>query len=200
MTYSLLKLLHILGAVLMSSGLIGVWLAELRSRQVTDLASYAESIRYTRVFYDALTLPGALLILASGGAMVALFYGGNLLQLPWLMGMILLFLFEFIEGNTVTRLSFRKLSKLTDEAIDQGQFTPQLLEQQQKSLPAFTHFLDLPLVTLLIMLGVLRPQTWDLFIAGTLTAMFVAGSLTYLVPQMFKTRKPAFSNTASLPH
>ncbi len=32
MDYSILKYLHVLGAVLMGAGLVGVWLADLRSR------------------------------------------------------------------------------------------------------------------------------------------------------------------------
>lgn len=39
MTYALLKLAHILSAILIGAGLIGVWVSELRSRQVRDLAA-----------------------------------------------------------------------------------------------------------------------------------------------------------------
>ncbi len=37
MTYSLLKLTHLIGLALMSAGLIGVFVSDLRSRQLQDL-------------------------------------------------------------------------------------------------------------------------------------------------------------------
>jgi hypothetical protein len=114
-TYELLRLGHVIGVVLMGAGLIGVFLADLRSRQLADdLALFAEAIRNIAVFYDGLVVPGALLLLASGAWMIVEFYGGwEFLQVPWLVGMVGLFAFEFIEGNTVTRLYFMRMRRLT---------------------------------------------------------------------------------------
>ena len=101
--FLLLRYAHILGAILMGAGLLGVWLADLRSRQVQDLSLYAECARFVALFYDGLVVPGALLLLASGGILIALYYDGlGFLDHPWLVGMVGLFLFEFIEGNTLT--------------------------------------------------------------------------------------------------
>ena len=58
--YGLLRLFHILGAVLMGAGLIGVWMADLRSRQLRELAPFAEAVRNIAVFYDGFVVPGAL--------------------------------------------------------------------------------------------------------------------------------------------
>lgn len=66
MEYLILKYLHILGAVLMGAGLVGVWLADLRSRQHSDLIRFSEAIRYIAVFYDGVVVPGALILLFSG--------------------------------------------------------------------------------------------------------------------------------------
>lgn len=186
MTYILLKLLHLLGAVLMSSGLIGVWIADVRSKQVNNVSALAEAARFIRVFYDGLTVPGALLLLISGSALIALYYGVGFLEHPWLVGMVILFIFEFIEGNTVTRLAFMKLNKEANKSLSTGQFTSELKKLQKRNLTNFTHYLDLPLVLLIIMLGVLRPYTWDLFIAGLLVSVFIAGALTFLLPTLFK--------------
>ncbi len=41
MDYGLLKFFHILGAVLMGGGLIGVWMSDLRSRQLHELKSFS---------------------------------------------------------------------------------------------------------------------------------------------------------------
>ena len=85
MEYSLPKFFHILGAVLIGGGLIGVWMSDLRSRQLHELAAFSEAVRNIAVFYDGLVVPGALLLLISGTWMIVQFYGGwNFLQIPWL--------------------------------------------------------------------------------------------------------------------
>jgi uncharacterized membrane protein len=125
--YLLLKYVHILGAVLMGAGLVGVWLADLRSRQHRDLIRFSEAIRYVAVFYDGVVVSGALILLASGTWFTIKYYGGwSFVEVPWLAGMILLFAFEFIEGNTITRMYFMKLRRLTKAALDVGKVTPAL--------------------------------------------------------------------------
>lgn len=105
MTYSLLRFIHLLGLTLIGAGLIGVWYADLRSRQVRDLLLIAEGVRTIAVLYDGLVVPGALLLLGSGTWLIVTTYGGwAFLGMPWLAGMVALFAFEFVEGNTVTRL------------------------------------------------------------------------------------------------
>ena len=115
MEYSLLKFFHIIGAVLIGSGLIGVWMADLRSRHLHELKPFSEAVRNIAVSYDGLVVPGALLLLTSGTWTIVKFYGGwNFLQFPWLAGMVGLFVFEFIEGNTIARLYFVRLPRLTE--------------------------------------------------------------------------------------
>jgi Predicted integral membrane protein (DUF2269) len=107
---------HLLGLTLMGAGLIGVWYADLRSRQVRDLdlPLFGELVRQIAVFYDGLVVPGALLLLGSGTWLTITVYGGwAFLRQPWLAGMVALFAFEFIEGNTITRLYFMRLRRLT---------------------------------------------------------------------------------------
>lgn len=186
MTYNLLKFGHILGAILMGAGLVGVWMADLRSRQLRDLRQFAEAVRNIAVFYDGLVVPGALILLASGSWMIAEFYGGlTFLNVPWLAGMVLLFLAEFIEGNTVTRLYFMRLRRMTRRALEEGNFTRELEEERGMLVPSFTHFLDLPALTLIIALGALKPETWTLFATGSAIAVAVASVLTYWVPRLY---------------
>ena len=52
MTYAVLKLAHVVGAIVIGAGLIGVWVCDLRSRQVRDLPAFAEAVRTIAVFYD----------------------------------------------------------------------------------------------------------------------------------------------------
>jgi hypothetical protein len=109
------------GAVLMGGGLIGVWMADLRSRQLRELTPFSEAIRNIAVFYDGLVVPGALLLLVSGTWLIVQFHDGwNFLWTPWLAGMVGLFAFEFIEGNTVTRLYFMRMRRLMRTALRRG--------------------------------------------------------------------------------
>jgi hypothetical protein len=135
----------------MGAGLIGVWYADLRSRQVRDLELFAESVRQVAVFYDGLVVPGGLLLLGSGTWLIVTVYGGwAFLGMPWLAGMVALFAFEFIEGNTITRLYFMRLRRLTTAALAQGASTPELERARQEHLPTFTHYLDLPILFLIV--------------------------------------------------
>jgi hypothetical protein len=52
--------------------------------------------------------------------------------------MVILFAFEFIEGNTITRLYFMRLRRLTREAVQQGKVTAELAEARRHRLPTFT--------------------------------------------------------------
>lgn len=187
MTYLLLKFAHVLGAVLIGGGLIAVWYSDLRSRQLRRLPEFAEAVRNIAVFYDGVVVPGAILLLVSGAWLIVRFYGGwGFVKVPWLAGMVLLFAFELIEGNTVTRLYFMRLRRLTREAQEKaGGFTPGLQRARGESVPTFTHFLDLPILFLIVALGTLRPADWVLFAAGSTAAVIIAGLLTFYIPRLY---------------
>ena len=170
----------------MGAGLVGVFFADLRSRQLRDLPVFAEAVRAIAVFYDGLVVPGALLLFASGAWLIASVYGGwGFWEIPWLVGMVVLFLFEFIEGNTVTRLYFMRLRRLTKEALRNGSVTPQLERARSEVVPTFTHFLDLPLLLVIVSLGTMRPNTWTLFVVGVTLALVMASTLTVVLPRMY---------------
>lgn len=191
MTYAVLKLAHIIGSILIGAGLIGVWLCDMRSRQSRELVRVAEAVRNIAVFYDGVVVPGALVLLASGAWMIVEFFGGwNFVGVPWLAGMVFLFAFEFVEGNTLTRLYFMRLRRLTQEALSVGGFTPQLEKARAENVPTFTHFLDLPMLFLIVSLGALRPETWTLFIVGSLVALAAATALTIVVPRLYPWSEP----------
>lgn len=186
MDYSLLKLAHILGLTLIAGGLIGVFMSDLRSRQLRELHSFAEAVRSIAVFYDGLVVPGALLLLASGTWLVVTYYGGwGFIKIPWLAGMVLLFAFEFIEGNTVTRLYFMRLRRITGQALEQGRFTPELEQARGENIPTFTHFLDLPILFVIVTLGTVKPDNWTTFIVGSALAILVATILAIAIPRLY---------------
>jgi uncharacterized membrane protein len=186
MTYTLLKFAHVLGAILMGGGLIAVWLSDLRSRQLHELPRFAEAVRNIAVFYDGVVVPGAILLLVSGTWLNIEFFGGwGFIKVPWLAGMVILFAFEFIEGNTITRLYFMRLRKLTNEAQGVGGFTPHLERARAESVATFTHFLDLPILFLIVALGVIKPATWAPFLAGLVASITIAIALTIYIPRLY---------------
>jgi hypothetical protein len=186
MIYPLLRFAHLLGLTLMGAGLIGVWYADLRSRQVRDLPLLAEALRTIAVLYDGLVVPGALLLLGSGIWLIVTRYGGwAFLGMPWLAGMVALFAFEFVEGNTVTRLYFMRLRRLSREALALGAMTPALAAARREHVPTFTHFLDIPILFVIVALGAARPTTWTLFMVATVLAVLAAAVLTIVVPRLY---------------
>ncbi|HET9715178.1 MAG TPA: DUF2269 family protein [Pseudolabrys sp.] len=115
--YTLLRFAHLIGLMLISAGLIGVFVTDMRSRQAREKL-FAQAATFIAVFYDNLVVPGALLLLASGIWLIVSYYAGwQFLNVPWLVGMVVLFAFEFIEGNTITRLYFMRLRRLARAAI-----------------------------------------------------------------------------------
>lgn len=196
MTLELLRLLHFIGMSLLAAGLIGVFISDLRSRQVVELAPFAEAVRNIAVFYDGVVVPGAVLLLFSGTWLIIEFHGGwAFLQTPWLAGMVVLFAFEAIEGNTVTRIYFTRLQRLTREAQEKGAVTPELYAaREQARVPTFTHFLDIPLLLVIISLGAVRPETWTQAFAGIGISLVVAALLTVFLPRLYPW-KPEVSET-----
>jgi uncharacterized membrane protein len=184
--FQLLRFAHLIGLMLMSAGLIGVFVADMRSRQARDVKLFAQAVTFIAVFYDGLVVPGALLLLASGIWLVIVYYGGfAFLNVPWLVGMVLLFVLEFIEGNTITRLYFMRLRRLARAAVVAGQVTPELARARAEQLASFTHFLDIPILLVIVSLGALRPGDWTQFAIGVVLAVVAASLLNYFVPRLY---------------
>lgn len=187
MSHTLLRFFHILGLVLIGGGLIGVWLSDLRSRQLREPVLFAEAARNIAIFYDGFVVPGALLLLFSGAWMTWVFYGGwDFINVPWLAGMIILFAFEFVEGNTITRLYFMRIRRIARDAVAAGHFTQALEAERKRLVPTFTHFLDLPILVLIIALGVMKPPLWDFFVIGLMAAVGAAVLLTYAMRRLYR--------------
>jgi hypothetical protein len=172
--------------MLIGAGLIGVWISDLRSRKVDNLVRFAEAVRNIAVFYDGVVVPGAVVLFISGAWMTWEFWGGwGFIEHPWLAGMVILFVFEFVEGNTITRLYFMRLRRLTDEALTQGSTTPELKRARQEQVPTFTHFLDIPMLMVIVSLGAFRPYTWTQFTVGIMCALGLAAAFTIWIPRLY---------------
>ena len=184
--FLLLRFAHLIGLMLMSAGLIGVFVSDMRSRQVRDVKLFAQAITFIAIFYDGLVVPGALLLLASGTWLIVSYYGGwEFLEVPWLTGMVILFALEFIEGNTITRLYFMRLRRLAKAALAEERVTPALGGARAEQLASFTHFLDIPLLLVIVSLGALRPSDWTQFVISTVIAVAAASLLNYFIPRLY---------------
>ena len=182
--FLLLRFAHLVGLMLMSAGLIGVFVADMRSRQIHDVKLFAQAVTFIAVFYDGLVVPGALLLLAGGTWLIVSYYGGwAFLNVPWLA--VLLFALEFIEGNTITRLYFMRLRRLARLAVTEGRVTPELARARAEQLASFTHFLDIPILLVIVSLGALRPSNWTQFVIGMVIAVTAASLLNYFIPRLY---------------
>ncbi len=182
--YALFRFGHITGFVLLGGGLLAIFLSELRAYRTDDLSAFAEAARYTASFYDGYVIPGALLVALSGIALVFRL-GLGFFEEPWLVAMWGLFLFEFVEGNTVTRAQFRRTLRRSREALARGgPLTDEIREQARGLVNRVTHFLDLPLFLVIIFAGAVRPDSWATMLVAVLLAVIAAASLTIAVPRL----------------
>ncbi len=182
-TYLLLRFAHILGFILLGGGLLAVFISELRAYRTTDVAVFAEAAWYTAVFYDALVLPGALIVGVSG-LLLIFELGMSFFEAPWLVGMWALFLFEFVEGNTVTRIQFRRTLRQSLLARERGELSEAARGQARTLIGRVAHFLDIPLFLVIVYCGAMRPESWGMVITAVLVALIAAALLTLAVPRL----------------
>jgi hypothetical protein len=78
-----------------------------------------------------------------------------------------------------------RLRRLAHDALRRGVCTPELAAARGATTPTFTHFLDLPILMVIVALGVLRPADWTLFAVGSAAAVAVAAVLTVLLPRLY---------------
>jgi len=181
--YPLLRLMHVAGFILLGGGLLAVFVSEWRGYGARDPAAFAEAARYTALLYDALALPGALLIGVSGFFLVGQL-GLGWFDPPWLAGMWGLFLFEFIEGNTVTRFQFRRTLRLSRPFAEGTPLTEDRRREARTRLGQVAHFLDLPLFSAIVWCGVIRPERWSAVAVAIALAVSAAALLTVAVPRL----------------
>ena len=182
--YTVLKFGHIVGFILLGGGLLAVFISELQAYRTTDMKVFAEASRYTAIFYDSLVISGALLVGVSGLFLI-LELGLGFFEEPWVVGMWGLFLFEFIEGNTVTRTQFRKTLRRSREALARGgPLTDDIRDEARSLLNQIVHFLDIPLFTVIVYCGTVRPDNWSHVLVAIMLALIVAFVLIVAVPRL----------------
>ena len=186
--YLLLRLLHFAGFIFIGGGLLAVFVSELRAYLTTETKSFVEAAQYTAIFYDGLVLPGAVMILISGPLLIHQL-GVGYFAAPWIVGMWALFAFEFIEGNTITRIQFQRTLRLSKLLPQDQPLTKERREGVRSFLGQFAHFLDIPLFFAIVYCGVARPDDWKEVIAAIAGALAAATVLTLCVPRIFCARR-----------
>jgi hypothetical protein len=181
--YTLLRFFHFTGFIFLGGGLLAVFVSEWRGYGATRPAVLAESAFYTAILYDFMAVPGALMMLITGPLLIwKLGYG--YFDTPWLTGMWGLFLFEFIEGNTLTRVQFRRTLRVSRSLPEDRPLTEEARREARTAIGRLAHFLDLPLFAVIIYFGVARPDSW-LEVGGSIgVAVAAALALMVFVPRL----------------
>ncbi len=181
-SYQVLRYLHIMGFIFLGGGLLGVFVSEWRGYSATRTVAFAEASLYTATLYDFLVLPGALTMMATGPLLIYKL-GLGYFDAPWLVGMWGLFLFEFIEGNTVTRIQFRRTLRITRALPEDEPLTEEKRNGARSLAGQFAHFLDLPLFSVIVYCGVFRPDRWLQVGSAIGIAIAAALALAVIVPR-----------------
>lgn len=188
--YTLLKFGHIVGFILLGGGLLAVFISELQAYRTSDLKVFTEAARYTAIFYDSFVIAGALLVGISGFFLI-LELGLGFFEAPWIVGMWGLFLFEFVEGNTVTRIQFRRTLRRSRAALAAGDpLSDELRNEARSLLNKVVHFLDVPLFTVIVYCGTVRPDSWSHVLAAVVLGLLVAIVLMIVVPRLARQDTP----------
>ncbi len=194
--HQLLRFLHFAGFIFLGGGLLAVFVSEWRAYSAKRPVIFAEAASYTAILYDFLVLPGALAILVSGPLLFRQL-GLGYFDAPWLVGMWGLFMYEFIEGNTVTRVQFRRTLRLSRALAEDEPLTEEKRSHARTLIGQLAHFLDIPLFLVIVYCGVVRPDKWWQIVAAIGIATATALALTFIVPRLARTRGAALARDTS---
>jgi hypothetical protein len=185
--YVLLRFFHFTGFIFLGGGLLAVFVSEWRGYGATRPVVFAEAAFYTAILYDFMAVPGALMMLITGPLLIWKL-GYNYFDTPWLTGMWGLFLFEFIEGGTLTRSQFRRTLRISRSWPEDRPLTEEVRSDARTFAGRLAHFLDLPLFSVIIYCGVARPGSW-LEVGGAIgIAIAAALGLMSVVPRLAESR------------
>ena len=181
--YQLLRFFHVIGFICLGGGLLAVFVSEWRGYGATRPVVFAEAAFYTAIFYDFVILPGAFLMLTTGPLLIWKL-GLSDFNNPWLTGMWGLFLFEFIEGNSVTRVQFRRTLKISRSLAEDEPLTDEIRGRARTFIGRLAHFLDVPLFSVIVYCGVVRPDSW--LDVGSAIGIAIAAALVLMsvVPRL----------------
>jgi hypothetical protein len=102
-----------------------------------------------------------------------------------------LFLFEFIEGNTVTTVQFRRTLRLSRALPEDEPLTGEKRAHARSLTGQIAHFLDIPLFSVIVYCAVARPNSWALVAGAIAAAMAAALVLMFTVPRLARSAAAA---------
>ncbi len=129
--YTLMKFIHVFGAVLFVGNIITAALWKTRADKTGDLATIAFAQRTVVTADLAFTTPGAVLILISGFAMVFR-RPWPLHGLPWLEGGITLFFISVLIWLVVLVPTQRRLVAVSEAGRRAGRFDPEFSQLSRR--------------------------------------------------------------------
>ena len=99
--------------------------------------------------------------------------------------MVILFSFEFIEGKPYRHTALFHAPAPADVRGTQGRpVHAGTRKGAAEQVPTFTHFLDLPMLFLIVALGAIRPETWTC-LSGLVVSVLLAAVLTFYIPRLY---------------
>ena len=181
--YLLLRFFHHIGYILVGGGLAAVFISEWRGYSATRTVAFSEAAYYTAILYDYVVVPGALTQVITGPLLIWTL-GYNYFETPWLTAMWGLFVFEFIEGNTLTRVQFRRTLNVSRSLAENEPLTDEMRGRARTFIGRLTHFLDVPLFTVIVYCGVARPESWLAVLSAIGAGISAALVLMAVVPPL----------------
>ncbi|MGZ8994978.1 MAG: hypothetical protein ACXW3P_00540 [Rhodospirillales bacterium] len=92
---------------------------------------------------------------------------------------------------------------MTRRAVEEQRVTPELARARGERLASFTHFLDIPILLVIVSLAGLRPDTWTQFVIASAVAVAAAMVLNSIIPRLYpwsgeEPRSPSNGGTGAL--
>ncbi len=182
-TYTLLKLTHIVGFIMLGSGVFAIFLSEWQTLTTHDVHVFAEAARFNVIFRNCLIAPGSVVLIVSGPLLI-LELDLGFFEEPWVFGMWALFLMEAVEGNLVARRHNRRTIIWARHALETGALTPEIRRQAHPHVGVFAHVLDLPILAVIVYCGAGRPESWTEVAIAFVIAIAVAAALSATIPRL----------------
>lgn len=154
MYYQSLIFLHVMGITILGGALILGQVHQIRARKSKDVRFIAETYRTLYLTIIPWAPAGGLTILLTG---IGLAYRGGFQIEGWLLALLILFVFEALEGITHYIPHAWRLMNLSREAEQKGIITPELDKMMNSRLANFMLYLDIPNFLIIAVLATFKP-------------------------------------------
>lgn len=181
MVHDALVLAHLTGVMLLGAAIFGALFGDERARRAHSVGQIDVALCHVERCGQWLLAPGVVLLLASGTWLVARYYGWRFVDVPWLAGMVLLYVIESARGATLTRRHAMRLRRAVHDARSATRVPAALDRLRRDPLALFGRFLEATLFALIVVLGLFRPQSWATFWVGAVVALVAAAVAAYVV-------------------